>query len=111
MLEKLGSPTSGVAVAAHQSAQAFPSSQHFAAVKPVIDQRCAECPSATHGYEGLYEAPKDVKLDSDAAIAQRADQIAMEAGYSTAMPPGNVSEITPAERALLVQWFREARGA
>jgi uncharacterized membrane protein len=32
----------------------------------------------------------------------------MEAGYSTAMPPGNISEITNAERALIVQWYREA---
>ena len=49
------------------------------------------------------------KLDSDAGIANRAEQIAMEAGFSTAMPPGNVSEITPAERALLVQWYTEGR--
>ena len=57
---------------------------------------------------GLLEAPKGVRLDSDAAIANRAEQIAIEAGYSAAMPPGNVSEITPQERALIVQWYREA---
>ena len=63
------------------------------------------------GYPGVAEAPKDVRLDSDTGIAQHAEQIAMEAGYSSAMPPGNVSEITPEERALILQWYREARGS
>jgi len=75
----------------------------------VIDSRCTECHSATPGHEGVFEAPKDVKLDSDAGIANHAAQIAMEAGFSTAMPPGNVSEITPAERTLLMQWYQESR--
>jgi uncharacterized membrane protein len=89
-------------------AEPYLASPHFAAVKQVIGERCTECHSAVPGYEGIFEAPKDVRFDSDAAIANRAEQIAMEAGYSTAMPPGNVSEITPAERALIVQWYREA---
>jgi uncharacterized membrane protein len=49
-----------------------------------------------------------VHLDSDAAIANHAEQVAMQAGFSHAMPPGNVREITPGERALIVQWYREA---
>ena len=32
----------------------------------------------------------------------------MQAGYSAAMPPGNVTEITREERALIVEWYREA---
>jgi len=111
-LSSAGGPVNGTTIVApQQSAEVFLNSPHFAAVKQVIDTRCTECHAATPGYEGVLEAPKDVKFDSDAAIAQRAEQIAMEAGYSTAMPPGNVSEITPAERALIVQWYREARGS
>jgi uncharacterized membrane protein len=90
------------------SAQPYLGSTHFEAVKQVINSRCTECHSAVPGYEGVLEAPKDVRFDSDAAIANHAEQIAIEAGYSTAMPPGNVSEITAAERALIVQWYREA---
>jgi uncharacterized membrane protein len=86
----------------------FVASAHFAAVRTVVQTRCAECHSAVPGYDGVFEAPKDVRLDSDAGIANHAEQIAMEAGFSTAMPPGNVSEITPEERALIVQWYREA---
>ena len=86
----------------------FVASAHFAAVRTVVQTRCAECHSAVPGYDGVFEAPKDVRLASDAGIANHAEQIAMEAGFSTAMPPGNVSEITPEERALIVQWYREA---
>ena len=49
-------------------------------------------------------------LDSDAAIANHAVEVAMQAGFSHAMPPGNVTEMTPEERALIVAWFREAGG-
>jgi uncharacterized membrane protein len=58
----------------------------------------------------VLEAPKNVHLDSDAAIANHAEQVAMQAGFSHAMPPGNVTEMTPEERALIVAWFREAGG-
>ncbi len=40
------------------------------------------------------EAPKNVHLDTDVAIANHAEQVAMQAGYSHAMPPGNVTEMT-----------------
>ena len=32
----------------------------------------------------------------------------MEAGFSHAMPPGNLSGITDDERALIVAWYRSA---
>jgi uncharacterized membrane protein len=107
-LSAAGKPGDAREEAAAASAGPFLSSPHFAAVRSVIGTRCAQCHSAVPGQEGIFEAPKDVRLDSDAAIANHAEQIAMEAGYSTAMPPGNISEITNAERALIVQWYREA---
>ena len=36
-------------------------------------------------------------------------EIYLQAGRSHAMPPGNVTGITPEERALIVAWFEEAR--
>jgi uncharacterized membrane protein len=110
-LSSAGKPEGDVPPVVSGETQAFLSALHFVAVKQVIETRCVECHSAVPGYPGVNEAPKDVRLDSDAGIAQHAEQIAMEAGYSSAMPPGNVSEITPEERALIVQWFREARGS
>jgi uncharacterized membrane protein len=93
---------------ASASAQPFLTAAHFPAVRDVIMGRCSMCHTAEPVYEGVLEAPKGVHLDTDAAIANHAEQIAIQAGFSTAMPPGNVSEITPAERALIVTWYREA---
>jgi uncharacterized membrane protein len=93
---------------ASASAQPFLTAAHFPAVRDVIMGRCSMCHTAEPVYEGVLEAPKGVHLDTDAAIANHAEQIAIQAGFSAAMPPGNVSEITPSERALIVTWYREA---
>ena len=50
-------------------------------------------------------------LDTDAEIANHAREIYLQAGRSHAMPPGNVTEMTHEERALLVSLVREARAS
>ncbi len=104
---KLGDTREEVASA---NAGRFLAAQHFTAARDVILGRCSMCHTAEPVYEGVLEAPKNVHLDSDAAIANHAEQVAMQAGFSHAMPPGNVTEMTPEERALIVAWFREAGG-
>lgn len=91
------------------AAQVFTASTHFPAVRDTVMGRCAMCHAAEPFYEGVHVAPKGVKLDSDAAIADHAKEIYLQAGRSHAMPPGNVTYISPEERALLVTWFEEAR--
>ena len=107
-LSSAGKPGDSNEEVASASAGPFLAASHFPAVRDVILGRCSMCHAAEPVYEGVLEAPKNVHLDSDAAIANHAEQIAIQAGYSVAMPPGNVSEITPAERALIVAWYREA---
>ena len=107
-LSSAGKPGDSKQEVASASAGPFLAASHFPAVRDVILGRCSMCHAAEPVYEGVLEAPKNVHLDSDAAIANHAEQIAIQAGYSAAMPPGNVSEITPAERALIVAWYREA---
>ena len=41
--------------------------------------------------KGIYQAPKGVMLETDAAIADHAREIYLQAGRSHAMPPGNVT--------------------
>ena len=89
--------------------QALVASQHFPAVRDTVMGRCAMCHAAEPSYEGIYHAPKGVVLDTDAAIANHAREIYLQAGRSHAMPPANVTQITDKERALLVAWFDEAR--
>jgi uncharacterized membrane protein len=104
---KLGDRQEEVASA---SAARFLAAEHFTAARDVILGRCSMCHAAAPVYEGVLQAPKNVHLDTDAAIANQAEQVAMQAGFSHAMPPGNVTEMTPEERALVVAWFREAGG-
>lgn len=92
-----------------ESTQALLASSHFPAVRDTVLGRCAMCHAAEPAYEGIYFAPKGVALDSDGKIASHAREIYLQAGRSHAMPPGNVTQITPQERALLVGWFEEAR--
>ena len=48
-------------------------------------------------------------LETDEGIAEHAREIYLQAGRSHAMPPGNVTFVTPEERALIVAWYEEAR--
>lgn len=89
-------------------AQTFASAQHFSAARDTVMGRCSMCHAAGPSYEGVYHAPKGVHLDTDADIAEHAREIYLQAGRSHAMPPGNLTGITPDERAVLVTWFEEA---
>ena len=92
-----------------QAAEPYVASAHFPAVRDTVLGRCSMCHAAEPVYEGVYITPKNVRLDSDAAIANRAEQIYLQSGRSHAMPPGNVTYMTEEERDLIVSWFEEAR--
>jgi uncharacterized membrane protein len=89
----------------------FMQAEHFASASQAVQTRCAMCHTAEPVWPGVYQAPKAVILDNDVAIANHARDIVMQAGYAHAMPPGNVTEMSPEERALLVAWFREGSGS
>jgi uncharacterized membrane protein len=101
---KLGDAQEPLAAA---SAAPFLEAEHFTAARDTVLARCSMCHTAEPVWDGVYQAPKDVHLDSDIAIANQAREIALQAGYSHAMPPGNVTEMTAEERELLVAWYRE----
>ncbi|MEM9755575.1 MAG: cysteine desulfurase, partial [Pseudomonadota bacterium] len=46
----------------------------------------------------------------DAEIARYAREIYLQAGVSHAMPPGNLTGLSPEERAAIRDWYREAAG-
>lgn len=88
--------------------EAYIASAHFPAVRDTVLGRCGMCHATEPAYEGIHRAPKGVAFDTDAGIARQAREIYLQAGRSHAMPPGNVTQITREERALLVSWFEEA---
>ena len=75
----------------------------FAEVKQVIGTRCASCHADKPTFQGLVEAPKGVKLDSEERIRTQAAQI-RQTVRARLMPPGNLTGLTDQERALLEQW-------
>lgn len=89
--------------------QPFVTASQFPKVRDTVLGRCAMCHANEPSYEGVYHAPKGVVLETDNAIALHAREIYLQAGRSHAMPPANVTQITPEERALLVAWYEEAR--
>jgi uncharacterized membrane protein len=67
--------------------------------------RCAMCHAADPAFEGIQIAPKGVLLDTPENIARQAEAIRRQAVMTHAMPPGNLSGITPDERAVLAAWL------
>ncbi len=78
----------------------------FSEVKRVIDLRCMSCHADKPSFQGMNEAPKGVKLDSDERIRAQALQIHQQAVLGKAMPPGNLTAMTEEERRLLDRWYR-----
>ncbi|MDB5525704.1 MAG: hypothetical protein JWM58_3467 [Rhizobium sp.] len=95
-------------VALSPAFERFKSDAHFVQVVDTVSGRCSMCHAAEPVWEGIVRAPKDVLLDSPDAIARHAREIYLQAGRSHAMPPGNVTEITSAERKLLAAWYESA---
>src|SRR5256886_14703430 len=72
-----------------------------------VDQRCAACHSQQP--TKVTTAPRGIKLDTPEEIKAQAVGIEQQAVQTKAMPLGNVTGMTQAERDLLGRWI--AQGA
>ncbi len=77
----------------------------FAQVQPIVAQRCAVCHSTHPTQPGFTTAPAGVLLDTPAHIATNAQRIQTQAVTTHAMPLGNVTGMSDAERATLGAWI------
>jgi uncharacterized membrane protein len=84
---------------------ALPPTPKFTQVQNIILGRCSMCHAAEPVWAGIPTAPKGVRLDSREEILRHAPLIEAYAVRSQAMPPGNVSLMSPKERMLLASWF------
>ncbi len=84
---------------------ALPPTPKFADVSNIVMSRCAMCHAAEPVWAGLAAPPKGVLLDTDQHIRLHAPLIAAAAVRSDAMPPGNITEMTPDERLTLASWL------
>ena len=76
----------------------------FANVQEIILSRCSMCHAAEPVWDGIVTAPKGIRLDDEDHIRRNAKLIGRNAGWASAMPPGNITEMTGEERAVVAAW-------
>jgi uncharacterized membrane protein len=84
---------------------ALPPTPRFKQVSDIVISRCSMCHAAEPVWDGIAAAPKGIMLDSDEQIRLHAPLIDIVAVRSQAMPPGNITEMTPQERLVLASWY------
>jgi uncharacterized membrane protein len=77
----------------------------YAQVEPVVTKRCAVCHAAKPTQPGFNAAPQGVLLDTPERVRANAQRIEQQAVSTHAMPLGNVTGMTDAERKLLGDWI------
>jgi uncharacterized membrane protein len=73
-------------------------------VSDIITGRCSMCHSPTPGWAGIQIAPKGVLLHTPERIALQREAIRMQSVLTHAMPPNNLTEMTPEERKAVAAW-------
>jgi uncharacterized membrane protein len=63
------------------------------------------CHAAQPVWPSLATAPKALRLDGADHIRRNARLIGRNAAWSNAMPPGNITEMTSTERAIIAAWL------
>src|SRR5216684_2749727 len=77
----------------------------FAQVERIVRTRCSMCHAAEPVWPTLAMAPKAIRLDDADHIRRNARLIGRNAAWSSAMPPGNITEMTSSERAAIAAWL------
>ena len=83
----------------------------FPAVQQVFQARCVTCHSSHPTNPGFTVAPKGVMFDTQAEIVANASRAYEQVVVTKAMPLGNVTGITDAERDLIGRWVRSGAPA
>jgi uncharacterized membrane protein len=82
----------------------------FEVAQEIVQSRCSMCHTRAPFWAGIAAPPQGILLDSAEHIRRHAPLIELTAVRSRAMPPGNVTRMTRAERQVLAAWLAsEAR--
>jgi uncharacterized membrane protein len=102
-------PAAGAAVVALLIATGVPDrgiaedAPPFVEVQAIVASRCVACHAARPTMEGFAAPPKGVIMETPAQIRRWAAAMRQQV-QTEAMPPGNLTEIMPEERAKLLAW-------
>jgi len=78
----------------------------FTQVRAIVAERCAVCHADKPTFAGFASAPKNVVLDTPERIVAQAQPIHVQTVVTKAMPIGNLTAMTDAERAAIDAWYR-----
>jgi len=81
----------------------------FAEARAIVAAHCTSCHAADPAHRGFAEPPRGVALETPQDMRHHAEAIRRQAVLSHAMPLGNETGMTEAERARLGAWI--AQGA
>ena len=77
----------------------------FARVQAIVTERCVSCHADKPTQAGFASAPAGVMLHSEALLRQHAAKVYQQSVQLKAMPIGNMTNMTDAERAQVAAWF------
>jgi uncharacterized membrane protein len=77
----------------------------FVEIENIVLSRCSMCHAAEPFWEGITAPPKGIRLDTPEMIRAHAHEIQLQATLTHAMPPGNITELSPEERQILAAWI------
>jgi uncharacterized membrane protein len=99
----VGAAVLAIAIAPHKPARSTVAVS-FRDVQAIVDRRCAACHAEHPTQAGFVVAPQDVKLDTPERIRASASSIYDQAVTTRAMPIGNLTGMTDADRAQIAAW-------
>jgi uncharacterized membrane protein len=85
---------------------ALPAPPQFADVENIVVSRCSMCHAPEPVWPGFATAPNGVMLDTPERIRAHARLIAINSALSSAMPPGNITQMSDEERRALAAWIK-----
>jgi uncharacterized membrane protein len=82
-----------------------------ASIMPVIAARCTACHAKSPTFAGIVAPPLGAVFETPAQVEALVERIYQLTVQTETMPLGNVTGITPEERALLGRWYAGLQAA
>lgn len=79
----------------------------FAEVEQIVSSRCSMCHMKSPVWAGIPAPGGGILLENSEDIRRNANAINLAAVLSSAMPPGNVTEMSSKERSVLAGWLAQ----
>jgi uncharacterized membrane protein len=81
----------------------------IASIHTIVVQRCSACHSEHPSL--MASAPKGAMFDHPEQIEQRAELIYQQVAVLRVMPPGNITQLSDAERNTIARWYQGRQGS